>query len=339
MADQAGTERRNPRAVYALILAGGASSRFWPASGDQHPKYLLRIGDHTLLELAWQRALATTDPERVFLVTGPAQAHLFPEALPALPRANLIIEPARRDTAAAIALGVSRIAAIDPEAWVLVLPADQLIEPVDALAAGVKRARAAEGGRDCIHVFGIQPARPEGGFGYIQPGPQVVPGVRGVKSFREKPGPDAEQLVQQGWLWNAGCFLFNAPAFALEMQRHMPAHSARLAIPSVSAADYEALDKISIDYGLIEKSANLRVIELAAEFDDIGTWDALFKRLPLEGSELPTVGGANNRGFGAEVVVVGESNLIVVVSDGKVLVMKQGHGNEVKKVSANKEQG
>ncbi|MBX3459583.1 MAG: NTP transferase domain-containing protein [Planctomycetes bacterium] len=331
MADPAGTERRNPRAVYALILAGGASSRFWPASGDEHPKYLLRVGEYTLLELAWQRALATTDAERVYLVTGAMQAHLFPEALPGLPRANLVIEPARRDTAAAIALGVRRIAAIDPEAWVMVLPADQLIEPVDALAAGVKRARAAQDAREHIHVFGIQPARPEGGFGYIQPGPQVAPGVRAVSSFREKPGADADSMVQQGWLWNAGCFLFNVPAFEAELQRHMPAHSARLAGTGVSESDYEGLESVSIDYGLIEKAQNLRVVELAAEFDDIGTWDALFKRLPQQGSEVQTVGGANNRGFGAEIVVVGESNLYVVVSDGKVLVLKQGHGHEVKK--------
>ncbi len=334
MAEPTNTERRNPRAVYALILAGGAASRFWPSSDDDHPKYLLRIGEYTLLELAWQRALATTEPECVYIVTSAAQAHLFPAALPEFQTANLIIEPARRDTAAAVALGVRRIAEIDPEAWVLVLPADQLIEPADALSAGVRRARAVENARDAIHVFGIVPTRPDPGFGYIQPGPELAPGVRAVKSFREKPGCEAaEQFVQQGWLWNAGCFLFNIPAFERELARHLPDHSARLAAAAVSEADYAGLESTSIDFGMIEKADSLRVITLAAEFDDIGTWDALFRRLPREGSELASVGGVNNRGFGAQIVVVGESNLLIVVSDGKVLVLKQGHGQDVKKAN------
>ncbi|MCC7508588.1 MAG: NTP transferase domain-containing protein [Planctomycetes bacterium] len=332
MAEPPNTERRNPRALYVLILAGGASSRLWPSSSDEYPKYLMHIGGQSLLEMAWQRALAVTDPAHVFLVTGAAQAHLFAAALPDLPQANLIVEPARRDTAAAVAYGARHIAAIDPEAWLLVLPADQIIEPTDALAAGVRRARAAEGARDCIHIFGVQPARAEGAFGYIQPGPDLAPGVFAVKAFREKPGPEANQLVQQGWYWNAGCFFFNLPAFETELQRHLPTHSARVAAASVGAAGYTALESISIDFGLIEKVRNLRMVELTGEFDDVGTWDAVFQRLPLEGTELVTVGGNNNRGFGAEIVVVGESNLLVVVSDGKVLVLKQGHGHDVKKI-------
>jgi mannose-1-phosphate guanylyltransferase len=319
--------------LYAVILAGGASSRFWPLSGDENPKYLLRVGDHTLLELAWQRALACTDASRIFLVTGGAQAHLFPEVLPDMHTSNLIVEPARRDTAAAIALSVKRIAAKVPGAWILALPADQLIEPVDALAAGIRRAQATAGADNAIHIFGVDPTRAEGGFGYIEPGDELAPGVHGVKGFREKPGEDeAHRMVRDGWLWNAGCFLFNAATFDRELKQHLPDHSSRFQATTVTEREYGELQSISIDYGLIEKAGNLRVISLAAEFDDIGTWDALLRRLPEGAANAVTVDGENNRAIGAQVAVVGESNLLVVVNNGKVLVLKRGHGQEVKKV-------
>jgi mannose-1-phosphate guanylyltransferase len=335
MTETPNAERRTPNALFALILAGGASSRFWPLSGDENPKYLLRIGEQTLLELAWHRALACTDASRIFLITGGAQAHLFPEALPALHTPNLIVEPARRDTAAAIALGVRRISAIDPHAWILVLPADQLIEPVDALAAGIRRAQATDGAADAIHIFGVEPTRAEPGFGYIQPGDELAPGIGPVKGFREKPGRSAaEQFVRDGWLWNAGCFLFNAGAFERELKQHLPGHSSRLnrAVADPGEREYAELDSISIDYGLIEKASNLRVISLAAEFDDIGTWDALLRRMPQGAAEAISVGGGANRAIGAQVAVVGESNLLVVVNGNRVLVLKQGHGHDVKKV-------
>lgn len=332
MAGTPNTEHRTPNYLHALILAGGASSRFWPLSGDEHPKYLLRIGENTLLELAWQRARACT--ESIFLVTGGAQAHLIPEALPELQKSNLIVEPARRDTAAAIALGVRRIAERNPDAWVLVLPADQLIEPVDAPAAGVRRALGTQGAADAIHVFGIEPTRAEGGFGYIKSGDELAPGVRKAAGFREKPGSEAARFVRDGWLWNAGCFLFNAATFERELARHMPGHSSRLsrAVPEAGEREYGELESISIDFGLIEKVGNLRVISLAAEFDDIGTWDALLRRLPEGAAPAISVGGAGNHAIGAKVAVVGESNLLVVVNEGKVLVLKQGHGHEVKQL-------
>lgn len=320
--------------LYALILAGGASARFWPLSGDEHPKYLLRVGEHTLLETAWMRALCCTDESSVFLVTGSLQAHLIPEALPGLPRANLVVEPARRDTAAAIALGVKHIGAQDPQAWVLVLPADQIIEPVDALAAGVRRALATPDAEAAIHVFGIHPTRAEAGFGYIQPGNELAPGVCEVQSFKEKPGVEqARSYVENGWLWNSGCFLFRADTFNHELSTHLPEHSRRLKPAQPDAvADYDGLEKISIDYGLIEKASSMRVITLAAEFDDIGTWDALLKRMPVDANQAINIGGSNNRSTGAQVAVVGESNLLVVVNNGKVLVMKQGSGHDVKKI-------
>jgi mannose-1-phosphate guanylyltransferase len=328
--------------LYVIIMAGGASSRFWPLSGDAHPKYLLKPdGDTTLIESAWRRATMCTDAARVLVVTGGVQAHLVREALPGLDPSNLCVEPARRDTAAAIALGCRRVRELDAGADVLVMPADTLLEPPGALADGVKDARSREGFADHVHVFGVTPAYPEGGFGYIEPGDTVGGAICAVKTFKEKPGKEvAAAFMQQGMLWNIGCFLFNLPTFDEALHRHLPQHSARLlkTADKPSESDYTQLDSISIDYGLIEKLEHLRVVRLQAEFDDIGTWDALLARLEKSGrtaQEAFSIGGQDNHAAGeaTTVAVVGESNLLVVVSEGKVLVLKKGHGQEVKRVS------
>jgi mannose-1-phosphate guanylyltransferase len=324
--------------LHALILAGGASSRFWPLAGDDHPKYLLKVGGRTLLDHAWQRALACTDAARIHVVTAAPQARHIREALPDLQPANLCVEPDRKDTAAAVALGCKHIAAVDPDARVLVLPADTLLEPENALADGVRSAAVAPGCDDAIHVFGVKPARAEGSFGYITLGAELAPGVHTAEGFKEKPGVDrAAEFVRQGMLWNVGCFLFTLAAFDRELAAHMPGHSSRLrpATPgAVTRADYTGLESISIDFGLIEKVRDLRVVRLEATFDDLGSWDALLPRLPESETRAVSVAGANNRAIGgAEVAVVGASDLLVVVEGNRVLVMKQGHGQEVKQAA------
>ena len=328
--------------LYAIILAGGASARFWPLSGDDNPKYLLKPdGDHTLLDLAWQRATQCTDASKVIVVTTAPQAHLIREALPGLESSNLCVEPARRDTAAAVTLGCKRVHALDADADVLVLPADTLLEPADALCDGVKSARETDAYREAIHVFGVKPASAHPGFGYIQPGGSLGHGVHKVSGFKEKPGVEqATEMLTQGYLWNIGCFLFALETYQRELHAHLPQHSSRLkpAEPEqVSEQDYAELESISIDFGLIEKSSNLRVVKLEAEFDDVGSWDALLNRLEKSGrppEQAITIGGAGNvaAGDAAQVAVVGESNLLVVISNGKVLVLKRGHAQDVKKL-------
>lgn len=327
-------------ALYALILAGGASSRFWPLSGDEYPKYLLRPdGQDTLLELAYKRAHQCTGVDNIIVVTAAAQTEAVRRALPALPTANLCIEPSRRDTAAAISFGCKVISRRDPEADVLVLPADTLLEPESALANAVLRASAAVGFESAIHVFGVKPRHAEGGFGYIDCGDPVGDGVSAVHSFVEKPGARAQELLERGFLWNVGCFLFRLTTFDRELAAHLPGHSSRLkpAEPGeVLPADYDALESISIDYGLMEKASNLRVCEVAAEFDDIGTWDALLRRGTCSQGTLAEVDATGNSAIapGRQVAVVGASDLLVVVHGDRVLVMHKGSGQMVKQVNA-----
>ncbi|MBX3475329.1 MAG: mannose-1-phosphate guanylyltransferase [Planctomycetes bacterium] len=323
--------------LYALILAGGASSRFWPLSGDDHPKYLLRPdGKRTLIELAFERALACTEASRILVVTSAAQADGVRKALPALPAGNLCIEPARRDTAAAITLGCKSVAATDGGADVLVLPADTLIEPGNALAAAVNAARASTGFESAIHVFGVRPAEPQGGYGYIQRGDSISSGVFAVRRFVEKPGEGARELIARGFLWNVGCSLFRLETFDRELASHLPAHSKRLrpAQPGpVSQQDYQGLESISIDYGLIEKAGNLRVAVVEATFDDIGTWDALLRSGAVGQGRLIETGQGNVAiAPGRTVAVVGADDLLVVADGDRILVMRKGAGQQVKQV-------
>jgi len=323
--------------LYALILAGGASSRFWPLSGDDHPKYLLRPdGARSLIELAFERALACTGAaSRVLVVTSQAQAAGLIAALPALPPENLCVEPARRDTAAAITLGCKSVAGRATGADLLVLPADTLIEPANALADAVRAARAAPGYEGAIHVFGVRPGHAEGGYGYIEPGDKVGDNVFAARSFVEKPGERAADLVARGFLWNAGCFLFRLETFERELSNHLPTHSARLrpAAPgAVTPEDYNGLQSISIDYGVIEKVRNLRVATVEATFDDIGTWDALLRH----GAGQAVIGtGAGNVAIapGRTVAVVGADDLLVVAEGDRILVMRKGAGQQVKKIA------
>lgn len=325
--------------LHALILAGGASSRFWPLSGDQHPKYLLRVnGSRRLIELAYTRAAACVPAGNIHVVTTRAQADGVRSALPDLPAGNLCIEPARRDTAAVIALGCKAIATREPGADVLVLPADTMVEPASALVAALNAARSAPGFESAIHVFGVPAARPEGGFGYIDRGKQVVPGVFGVNSFVEKPGDRAAAIVAKGFLWNIGCFLFRLTTFDRELATHMPElrkHIAPTKPGTVSTKDYEGLPSVSIDYGLIEKTTNLRVALVNATFDDVGTWDTLLRTGASGSGTLVSVGGANNTAVapGRTVAVVGESDLLVVADGDRILVMKRGAGQQVKQAA------
>lgn len=331
--------------LFALILAGGASSRFWPLCGDEHPKYLFKPdGEHSLLQLAYLRALACTDAARILVVTGAAQARRITHALPELPASNLLVEPARRDTAAAITLGVREVSRRAPNAHLLVLPSDQLLEPHQALQQGIAAARARGDFAEFIHLFAVTPTRPEGGFGYIEAGDEVAQGLRTVLSFREKPGEEAARKLMENrrYFWNAGCFLFDIRAFDRELAHHLPSHSSRLRPVGdgmMDLAAYEELEPISIDFGLLERCKALRAIALAADFDDIGTWDALLSRLEKAGKPpraALSVSGSRNSvvADGGELVgICGDSDLLVVVNGKRVLVLKRGMGQGVKEIA------
>src|SRR5262249_47079476 len=204
--------------LHAMIMAGGGGTRFWPRSRQKRPKQFLTLtGDRSLLQQALDRVEAPVPPDRTWVITAAAHREEAGRQLPGLPAERVIGEPCGRDTAACIGLGAALIARQDPAAVMLVMPADHVIEPVQEFRRAAHVAeRMAEEPPSALVPFGIPPAFPATGYGYIQRGPEVAHrqgvGVYRVQRFREKPNAeDAERFLLSGeYFWNSGIFVWKA---------------------------------------------------------------------------------------------------------------------------------
>ncbi len=331
--------------VWAVILAGGASARFWPCDGDHQPKYLLRpAGGDTLLRRAWQRALRLTgDPSRVVVMTGEAQAGIVRVELPDLHPSRLICEPARRDTLPAAALGMAAIQQWDDtDPVVCVLPADSFLEPSDAPAQALEAARAVGlPDQQRLFSFTIAPTRPETGFGYLELAQPIAGGVLAVAKFHEKPNREtAERFLASGkYHWNLGSFVWRASGFWSELKRQQPAilTAARETWAALDSGHAEAAagafarsPAISIDYGVMEGAESVGAIPVKCEFDDVGTWDALAGLGGISPAEIEVESQDCLVRATDRVAFVGCNNLILVQERGRILVMARGSGQLVK---------
>jgi mannose-1-phosphate guanylyltransferase len=286
--------------LHALIMAGGGGTRFWPRSRQKRPKQFLKLtGAATLLQQAVARIEAQVPPERTWIITGADFQDETARQVPVLARERIIGEPCGRDTAACIALGAALIARSDPEAIMLVMPADHVIEPAQEFARAVHVAEhmARESPASLI-TFGIRPTGPATGYGYIHRGPEIAhrQGVRvfRVQGFREKPNQEtAERMIASGeFFWNSGIFAWTAAAILKELRNNRPAiHAAALRIAEawgsprgdqVFRDEYAALEKISIDFAVMEKARDVLVVEAPFRWDDVGSWLALERLHPQD---------------------------------------------------------
>src|SRR5205085_2557419 len=221
-----------PNALYALILAGGRGERFWPLSRRARPKQLLRlVAKERLLEQTVARLEGLIPPERLLILTNVDQEAAVRELLPQLPKENIVAEPEKRDTAAAVALGAGWVAARDHSATMIVLPADHVINDTAAFQKTLTTAAAAAAETGALVTIGIKPTWACPGYGYIEQGDAVKlravdseTSVRRVIRFREKPNADlAESFVRKGnFRWNAGMFVWSVPSVLSEFNRHTP---------------------------------------------------------------------------------------------------------------------
>ncbi len=275
----------------AMIMAGGAGKRLWPMSRLARPKQLLPLlGGKCLLEIAVERTANVFDPENIYIITNAEYADLVAETLPQLPRENIVGEPEGRDTANAIALGAQILAGKDPEGTMAVFTADHVIRPVDAFAQSVQTAcQAAEADPTALVTFGVKPTWPHTGLGYIEAGPlSQETGTYKVNAFKEKPDHHtARRYVESGkFFWNSGMFVWTVPAILAELDKNLP-ESRRKLQPVADAVQagqdykpilaevYPTLEKISIDFAVMEKAANVRMVPLGCEWIDVGSWPAL----------------------------------------------------------------
>jgi mannose-1-phosphate guanylyltransferase len=256
----------------AVILAGGAGTRLRPLSSDENPKQFLKLFDgKSLLQLTWDRISRLLPPEAIFVSTIVQYADKCREQLPRMPHGNVLAEPARRNTAPAIALCTFAIEQRLGECTVSFLASDHYIGNEEEFVRVLQRAYEFAETHDELVTLGIEPAGPNTGYGYLELGETLEEGVLRVRSFKEKPDlATAEEFLRAGnYAWNAGMFVWRSAIFRRELTAATPE------IARVSDATYEEMPSISIDYALMEKAP--RVATLRGDFDwsDVGSFDAL----------------------------------------------------------------
>lgn len=348
-----------PPHLYAVILAGGSGTRFWPASRERFPKQLLQIaGEETFLQQTVQRVLKAVPAKNICVVTNYFQAETIKLQLSKWKNEladNFVLEPEGRNTCPAIGLAALQLLRRDPEATMLVLPADHVIKGdkkfKQAVSFGYRLAQ-----RGALVTFGVQPTRPETGYGYIQPDKrsclETFDSLSGykVRRFVEKPDlKKVQRFVKAGThLWNSGIFVWRTDKLIEEFVRHQPIMLKRLRtidamgearlVGEQLANRYKQLESISIDSGLLERSARVAVIPVDFSWLDVGSWNSLEEVVPRDKQGNVRIGNVvdidseNSVFFATKRLVgsIGLSNMVVVDTPDATLVCQKSRSQEVK---------
>src|SRR3954468_21801646 len=277
-----------------LILAGGVGSRLRPLSSDENPKQFLPIFEGaSLLQKTYGRVAQLMDPPSIFISTNEQYASKCAAELPMVPEVNILTEPARRNTGPAIAVCCFAIEAAFGDAVIAVLASDHFIADEDEFVRVLSRGYDFAAANDYLVAIGIEPTEPNTGYGYLQLGDEIAPGVNELRRFTEKPSRQvADEFLRAGnYLWNASMFVWRASVFRRALKACAP-EIASLADRIVSSGDpgkrvehYEAMPSISIDYALMEKAANVAAIRGDFGWSDVGTFEAL-ERVGVPVAEL-----------------------------------------------------
>jgi mannose-1-phosphate guanylyltransferase len=346
--------------TYALILAGGSGTRFWPLSRNSKPKQLLDLfGTGTLLEQTIQRLEGLVPFENILILTNDLQVDAVRVIATMLPPENIFAEPAKRDTAPAVALGIGLIAARNPAAVMMVLPSDQLIQDTTAYQAVMRDALATAEKSNGLVTIGIRPTWACPSYGYIERGGHAtIDGLElanhpvEVKRFREKPDSElAEQFIAQGnFSWNAGMFLWSLPTVIQQLTTHAPELAGFVSdlcqstdIQATVAAQFPQLTPISIDYALMENADRVLNIEATFDWDDVGSWVSIAKYLESFGDEnranepITEIDSENNIIFnarpGTRIALLGVDDLIIVQTGDALLIANRHQADAIKKLS------
>ena len=344
--------------THVVIMAGGVGSRLWPLSTPEVPKQfidVLGVG-RSLIQLTVDRFAPVCAPDHFWVVTGEKYVDLVKEQLPAIPADQILAEPEGRNTAPCIAYASWKIQQKDPEANIVVTPADALVLKTDDFADIISKALAFTEERDAIVTVGITPSRPETGYGYIHAAEALNGQLVKVSEFKEKPDLDtAIGYLEDGhYFWNAGIFVWNvdtivrelrayAPQIAEVMDQLAPAFFTENETPRLRSL-FPTCEKISIDYAVMEKSPRIYVIAGDLGWSDLGSWGSVMGHIPQD-ADGNVVVGKDVRLFGCRdcfvhtagektVVVEGLDGYIVSESRDQLLICRLSQEQHIKEYSA-----
>lgn len=330
----------------ALVMAGGRGTRFWPLSTDEKPKQFLNlIGEDTMIQMTVNRIKPLIPLERIFVCTGEKYVDLVKEQLPELPERNIIVEPEGRNTAPCIALSALIIERYYKDAKMVVLPADHLIKYEGKFRKALSKAEEfVELKKEAIITLGMEPSRPETGYGYIKCADQVHASdnvvIKKVEKFVEKPNMQKakEYLADGTYLWNGGMFIWSCANIIEQIKKYSSAtYEALNKISSIEEKDiqifidenYKNTEAISIDYAVLEKSEDVYVIPSDFGWDDVGNWEAIerYREKDPFGNILMGVATVDKDGednlivaTNTEVIIDGLNGIYVIENDGKIIV-------------------
>jgi mannose-1-phosphate guanylyltransferase/mannose-6-phosphate isomerase len=350
-----------PRGIQAVVLAGGAGERFWPASRVARPKPLLRVAaGESLLRATVGRARRVADESGVWMICGHEHARAM-RTEAGLPASRVIVEPERRNTAMAVAVAAQRIAQTDPDAVMAILPADHRIPEGRAFAAALRRAARAASAEGVLVTLGVRPTRAETGYGYVRLGASVGSshaGLHRVARFVEKPSKTrARRYVEDGrYLWNAGIFVWTARAILEEIEQHAPEVHRALApvrgpkgrpprgVAAFRAAlgrAYRRAPSLPIDVAVLERSRRVWCLPVSFRWSDVGTWESLAETLGVDPNVTRIIDGeavlcdsGGNLVWAQDrpIALLGVTGLAVIDAGDALLVARLDRSGDVREI-------
>lgn len=350
--------------LFALIVAGGGGTRLWPMSLESSPKQFLKIfNGKTLIEVTAERLRKMLPWEKIYAITTSTDyGNKITELLPDMPKENVIVEPEKRDTAAAHALGAAIILAKDPDAVIVNAAADHFVTPQRSYENTMFAASRYSFDNNCLMAIGIKPAYPHTGLGHLKKGEQVAVSEERFIFKRdahvEKPPLDlAKKYTESGeYFWNANHYVWRADTFLQEVEKCAPTLSTGIKViqehlgkpdeKEIIASEYKKFEKISVDYAVSEKTDNFYMLIADYSWTDIGDWNEVWKNLPKDDQGNVVITGENSGGEvinidtsdalvhtdGRMIALIDVDNVVVVDTPNALLVMSKSHSQDVKKV-------
>jgi mannose-1-phosphate guanylyltransferase len=345
--------------IYSVIMAGGIGSRFWPMSRTSMPKQFIDIlgTGKTLLQQTYERLKKVSPAENILIVTNDTYKELVLKQLPEIKPEQVLCEPARRNTAPCIAYACYKIAAVSPEARMIVAPSDHLVLKEDEFVSIANEALEKAGSENCLITIGVKPTRPDTGYGYIQFDDKIEKSgslARKVKTFTEKPELEmAKRFIDSGdFYWNSGIFLWSVKSILQAFETHLKEVNDLFADgkEKLNTAEeeefikkvYQVCPNVSIDFGLMEKATNVYMMLSDFGWSDLGTWGSMYEHTKKDNNGNAVVGknallyesSGNIVNIPASrlVVLQGINDLIIVETETVLLICKKEDEQKIRNI-------